>query len=537
MFAKFLRYILMSSSLILMVHCGPGGEFDTDSAKTRFKIKSNAESAQKNVNIQCKSPKNCPEFALGLVGIREVNEGSEKEYEVYGCSGTLIEKDEVLTNRHCLPKLSSRVGDQCNGLDIITPKSTDTDATRTECKEIIAISDDLTGDTADRPDWVVIRLKKSLSLDSAKSNNTGVAAFQPLISYPVTFSIIGTGENVSMQATIEKNECDARMEHLVSRKYNHPKSYVIAGVCKSKVVNGNSGSGLFNQNMDLLGLMNAGVQKMNPEDNNTYYFGKSIHFPRLSFMGNNLHCIPYFNQSRDAACAYTKYAYSDNIGEEMSKMHAHHINQQQASRLQEYLKQNNAIQWEVHLPSFIRSLYIDKDEKEVRQRVEYPSYQFAREQAIRQTFPYTPKCISLNHADQGVVEFMHPIMLQDKKLSFVSEDNFYTIPLFLEEIPMVAKYDSNLKRFAVQIAYPELSEAEEKQWIEKRNELMNQYNTCVNAKTPEVCSSYAQLETSFYSQTNALNISTPEANAIELQLKNQLLDISETPTSYVDNCD
>ncbi|MEC9283181.1 MAG: trypsin-like serine protease [Bdellovibrionota bacterium] len=526
----------MSSSLLLLVNCGDGGAIDSDSATSKFKIKSNALLAQKNVSIQCIDQKECPEYALGIVGVREVTNKNNKEYEVYGCSGTLIEKDVILTNRHCLPIASSRVGDKCEGLEILFAQTQSQDAEKVSCKEVLAISNDFTGDTADKPDWVILRLKKSLNRKTATTNNSGVPAFEKLVSYPVTFSIIGVDENKNMYATIQKNSCHARMDHLLSVKYNHPKSYNLAGVCDYNVINGNSGSALFNENQEILGLMAAGVQKVATDENATFYFGRKIDFPRLSFTGTNLHCIPYFNQSRDAACAYNQYAYSDNIGEDMSKMHAQHINEKESTKLNEYLKNNDAIRWEPHSSNFINALFVDSAVKELQKRVEYPSYIYAKEYSLRQTFPYTPKCISLNHADKGVVEFMLPLMLQDRKLSFVSRDNFYSLPLFLEELPMIAEYNANLKKFAVKIAYPALSDEQQSLWMKKRAELLTQYNTCVTAKDVQICEIYAQLEDSFNTWIDTIKLSLPQRNAVELEIKNQLFNDTTLPTSYVESC-
>lgn len=536
MLTKLLRYIVMSSSAILLVHCGPGGEVDNDSAKSRFKNKANAVAVQKNLSVQCDKQEDCPEYLAALVGLRELKENSSSTFEVYGCSGTLIKKDQLLTNRHCLPNINSQVGDSCDGLKISFAQTDISAAENIECKEVVAISEHFNSQTVDQPDWVVIRLKNPSSRQIAKTNNVGVPAFQRLTTYPVNFSIIGQDENKNMYARIQKNECIARMDHLVSVKYNHPQSYMLAGTCQFKVVNGNSGTALFNENLELLGLMNAGIQKASAKNNSTYYFGKNINFPQLSFLGNNIHCISYFNQSRNTACDYNQYSYSDNIGEEMSKMHAHYINEEQRGIVDSYIKSSDSVQWEEHQSSFIRSIFIDRSDKEVQRRSEAPSYFYAKEYATRQIYPYTPKCVNLNYADKGIVSFMLPIMLQDKKMSFVSKDNFYSIPLYYEEIPMLAEYDSAKMNFRVRIDYPELTEEQEKTWLNKRTNLINQYNTCVTAKSAEICETYAQLENSFNSWLDSIGITVAQRNAIELQINNQLLDEVDIPESYVDSC-
>jgi hypothetical protein len=220
--------------------------------------------------------------------------GNTISHDIKLCSATLIAKNKILTNKHCIEGVL-KAGDVCDETvfaDIKFPKTKDKPFASYKCKKVESASDDyflIDSQTNEQkkkrrvPDWAVIELTENVKDRKPVTVGLSVDADPlPVTLYPVYFNV----NTIPVSGVIKEVQCE--------RVYNKTGHYIYANdsdsplfrieKCSHQLVQGNSGTGVFyKHSTELLGVM-ATADSINAE-------------------GTMAHCLPDFN-SPSAQCIF-----------------------------------------------------------------------------------------------------------------------------------------------------------------------------------------------------------------------------------------
>lgn len=194
-------------------------------------------------NIKCQD-NDCPESVGGLYIRTALSHG---RFLYNNCSGTLIDNKHFLTNKHCLTKELQKLNADCSGrIKIVLPATKNNSEVNVGCKKITSItSNDL--DVATIPDWAVLELSLPVNRDTPGKLSTTISTTDKVVLYPVFWD----NPIESEVGTIRKVTCNLKQE--IS-----PASDVAQldfENCDKKLIQGNSGTGVFSMAKQIIGLM------------------------------------------------------------------------------------------------------------------------------------------------------------------------------------------------------------------------------------------------------------------------------------------
>ncbi len=253
------------------------------------------------LKITCEK-NNCPDFVAGLTAVEPT--GGETWY-VSVCSATLIASDLVLTNAHCIPKALRFAGAKCDqDISVKFPANNQHGFEQKDCLEVISVSQDHL--TEVQPDWAVLKIKKATLRQPAPTQPRSLTSGEKVILYKVDYNL----ENLlDPKGQIVSTECLLNTNHYIATHSMGPQSPLLnVGDCDQDILGGNSGSGIFNSEMQMIGLFSFGFYMREEQ----FYFNKIL-YPALRRNiggGTNLYCLPYFNSELDQLCEFEPQHYS-----------------------------------------------------------------------------------------------------------------------------------------------------------------------------------------------------------------------------------
>jgi len=305
-----------SLALLFLVGCSGGDNIDS----LDFIESEEARIAFSESSVECESLGDCPDFSGGLFSYQETTTVddwglTQQGYSIGVCSLQLIAPDKVLTNRHCLTSDTKFKGASCNGkIYIKFPKTNNFEAEAVHCDKVVDLSPSYIQDNPMQLDWAILKLKKSLERSFANQNTGGVEPDTSVKAYPVYYSssdLYKDGANHTVAyGKIKRTECQTSTSTSFGVYHHKENPLFIANRCSEKIISGNSGSGLFNQNNDLIGVISFAVSEdffevKYSEDKSPAYLRQTV------AGGTNLHCIDSFNSNQGSNCHFTGESLED----------------------------------------------------------------------------------------------------------------------------------------------------------------------------------------------------------------------------------
>ena len=266
-----------------------------------FDSESSARKSFVQSSIECEEPNlNCPGYISGLIIID--HNTFNNEWSTTACSSTLISKNKILSNQHCIPHdlLDNKIS--CNDrIKILFPKTNKFKEETVNCKSISASSPP--NSNSNSPDWVVIELESSISRDTPDMNLNGLEENTLVHSFPIYYTKI---KDV-FKGKAQKNSCTTNMKHWHSKFYYHKESAVVTAVnCSQDIILGNSGAGYFNVSNELSFVGSFSVDNHGLSELPTYYwFGKPYTLSQKFVGGTNIGCIESLNTQLSPFCYHS----------------------------------------------------------------------------------------------------------------------------------------------------------------------------------------------------------------------------------------
>jgi hypothetical protein len=223
----------MKSSLVLLVlslilsSCGKTVTTDTNLFELKPYTKEEILDLQE---LDC-AEGNCPSGVVRVLNF--------ENNELFTCSGFLIAADVVVTNGHCVPKISLKTKVRCEDLYIVGQGVSSGRHQISQCNHLID-SNYLTTNNDDK-DFAVIKLKKPLSGAVFPVSPDGIENDISLTAWTVR-------QIDSLKSTIEKKSCRSVMDHILHSNYFRADAPSVSINCAKKVIPGNSGSVLVDVN-------------------------------------------------------------------------------------------------------------------------------------------------------------------------------------------------------------------------------------------------------------------------------------------------
>lgn len=284
---KFVKTALLIFAGILISACSKTSSGGAKEVYT-FETEEEAIKVFNNSRLTCKDKK-CPEYAGGLTTYTVVG----KTYEVALCTLTLVGHDTVLTNKHCIPVDLQSKGASCfHRVKVKFPAIESRAEESLDCEKILNLSDFKTEKTkGDQPDWAIIQLKTASSRKSAALNLGGIENRQTVHLYPIYYSMERVNGDMKASGEMRRLECTTDRQAQTGFYFFHKLAALFgASECSEKVIAGNSGSGLFSVDEDLLGVASFGTTNNDAVQN--------------EFGGTNLACIDGLSKNKTDLCSF-----------------------------------------------------------------------------------------------------------------------------------------------------------------------------------------------------------------------------------------
>lgn len=298
-----LRYLISTILLLtFLTACGSGGgsssrlkTFDTDSP--------NAVEAGRNWQVRCLNPSECPDTVAQMLMVAGGRGGV--------CTATLIADDMALTNSHCFDLLPNKSPEQiCTGGRTILIFASNSPRGRevVECDSIIRKSTLQKEDGFRSPDYMIIKLKRPLNRGYEKVSTEGLKDGDRLVIKKVNPVTRNLGE-------LEVSTCEVLhgTALLPANRNKHSPVHVTKGC---RVIQGNSGSSMFDSQGRVRGVIFATLDADRLDENETEIPGELIQTMRKVRPGfmTNAACMQLPNTSQlPEACLRGRMEHEQNL--------------------------------------------------------------------------------------------------------------------------------------------------------------------------------------------------------------------------------
>lgn len=236
-----------------------------------------------NHAIVCLDDK-CPESVGALLA---VDEGGA--VPSLSCSITLISADRVLTNSHCIPKNLRFSGAACGPqIELSFPKIGDAFPEEDiACDHVEAIgTTDIEGGGSSVRDWAILKLKKSPARNFAEVSQQSLEFGKIISAYPVFYSpFVPMGQLYKVDCTVSE------LGYSDPQTFHPSSALFFAKDCAFYSHVGNSGTGIFNNDGQYVGLINSIVHKKNQSAVQAASEGSPL------IIGLKALCLPFFGKT------------------------------------------------------------------------------------------------------------------------------------------------------------------------------------------------------------------------------------------------
>jgi len=278
--------------VIITVSCGKKVENKVDNSRY-FETVEKLYKAISNSSVICgESISGCPDNVAKLSFWVKESEG----YQLAVCSGTLIDQNYIITNRHCIPDNIQVNGASCNKQIIIQFPDDVKNHKQMEtlnCKNVVQVFKNKNTE----PDLAVLRIEKSkYARQSVTINKFAFVHSQKNYAYTMNPNRYDRDLGI-----IKRKDCKVSLDNLLYGKSNNFARSALLYGSNCNVIGGNSGSGLFDQNNNLIGVINMTI--LNNNLKNTLK-RNSIPVERLTHMGIavNIGCLNNLYRAEKSDC-------------------------------------------------------------------------------------------------------------------------------------------------------------------------------------------------------------------------------------------
>ncbi len=284
--------------LIIMTVLSSCGWFEGERQNLNERVFEDHKTAERSFNdsqIVCDLEQgDCPDYVGGLLSL------SADRLEIKACSLTLVSRNTVLTNSHCLPDDLKSEGAFCVGrINIIFPQANGKPMEKRDCSYIKKLSDQEFSNQVAYPDWVLLRLGQPVDRIPAKKSVRSIARGMNIDLYKVDFDL---DAETSSLGRVRRAQCLANTNFFLSLHNLGSRSPLIdISHCDRNLISGNSGSGYFDEEGSLVGVHSFGVSVEKSNDSWAQFFRDKYPNIRQNFGGGvHLSCISNLNHHQVA---------------------------------------------------------------------------------------------------------------------------------------------------------------------------------------------------------------------------------------------
>ena len=247
------KSIALLLAIILTSSCGRDASGDVDNER-RLKSKEELFEELSISSVICgERYGNCPNNIVKLTYWYE----DSGAYFLGVCSGTLIDEEHVLTNRHCIPKNIQFNGAECNYQMIAQfPETKTGKKEKKTCQSVVQVF----LDSEDYPDLAVIKIEKAPGRLQAPILKNGLRHGKRVHAYTMDPSPFRSTRGLG---TIRKKKCRVSLDNMVFMKQTNTAGTFLVSGGSCDVISGNSGSGLFDRQGNLIGVLHKRMIKRN----------------------------------------------------------------------------------------------------------------------------------------------------------------------------------------------------------------------------------------------------------------------------------
>ncbi len=300
---KYLSILIMGMTLL---SCGSKDKGAPSSVDNTIRLENEQELrdaiAASTVNCMESS---CPDNVGKLLFWKK--NSSDDSYEFGVCSGTLIDSTTLITNRHCIPT-DLRTGDNCsNRLIIQFPQlyGKGIAAENIQCNYVDKVYDEV----ADQPDIAILKVSRSqYNRTAVKRKSNQMSSASQVYAYTMN---PGKGRD-AFSGYIYKKNCNISEQSILTGRMMPNSSDAVIYGHDCNVISGNSGSGVFNQDGDLIGVLHS---RIDTTEVKSMFRNLGVKYQFYSYMGVfvNISCAEDYFRTGRGSCKNIRMETVDDL--------------------------------------------------------------------------------------------------------------------------------------------------------------------------------------------------------------------------------
>ncbi|MFT6069236.1 MAG: hypothetical protein ACJAT2_000287 [Bacteriovoracaceae bacterium] len=238
--------------LLILALSSCGGSKNTGTPVDNVQIFPSLEELQAALSessVYCADQTNgCPTNVAKLTFWSKKEEG----FALAVCSGTLVNKNFIITNSHCIPD-NLNEGNACDKQILVQfPRTNNIPSEDIKCKNVVRLFPMKEG----QPDLAVISIENSIH----QRFETQIKKDQFFEGAKAVAFTMNPHPEFGMVGTIKRKDCKISHKSLLSTGGNESSGNVILSGDDCNIISGNSGSGLFNMEGKMIGVLHQKIQ-------------------------------------------------------------------------------------------------------------------------------------------------------------------------------------------------------------------------------------------------------------------------------------